>query len=177
MDRKGDWIQTFSGRRFWPLDPRPDDIDILDIAHALSLCCRFAGHCKWHYSVAQHSVYVSDMCKRDLRLAGLLHDAAEAYLGDLVTPVKRHSVLGDEYKLVELRLMEAVAVRFAIPHATFAMIKEVDVRMLMTEKRDVLKQGLSWATNAEPYEAITVTEMEWQDAKALYLETFYELTR
>jgi hypothetical protein len=56
QNRAGDWIQTFSGRRFYPADPRPDDMDIGDVAHALSMVCRFNGHVRFHYSVAQHAV-------------------------------------------------------------------------------------------------------------------------
>lgn len=60
-ERAGDWMQTFTGRQFWPMDPRPEDLDILDIAHALSLLCRFGGHCQRFYSVAEHSVHVSTL--------------------------------------------------------------------------------------------------------------------
>src|SRR5262245_27549306 len=101
--RIGDWMQTISGRKFWPLDPRPEEVCIEDIGHALSLVCRFGGHCHTFYSVAEHSVRVSllaeDMAKssahwtdeniRMIALSGLLHDAAEAYIGDMVRPLKR----------------------------------------------------------------------------------------
>src|SRR5690242_11754504 len=87
--RRGDWMQTYTGRRFWPLDPRVDDIDIGDIAHHLSLVCRFAGACREFYSVAQHCVGVSYVCDPKDALWGLLHDAAEAYVGDMVRPLKR----------------------------------------------------------------------------------------
>ena len=83
MKRKGDWMQTHSGIQFWPLDPRPEDILIEDIAHALSNQCRFAGHCCFHYSVAQHSVLVSENVPAQDAMWGLLHDAGEAYLVDL----------------------------------------------------------------------------------------------
>lgn len=91
------WIRTFTGKRFYPLKPTIEDIDILDIAHALSNQCRFSGHSKWHYSVGQHSVYVSQVVRSlggsptDI-MWGLLHDASEAYLVDLPTPVKRQAV-------------------------------------------------------------------------------------
>lgn len=69
-DRRGDWIQTFTGRRFWPLDPRPEDVCIEDIAHALSLKCRFGGHCTRFYSVAEHSVHVSNYVPAEFALWG-----------------------------------------------------------------------------------------------------------
>lgn len=96
--RKGDYIRTYTGKKFYILDPRPEDIDILDVAHALSFKCRFSGHCKTFYSVAQHSLYVSygafnlpkefDDIKGDLCFWGLLHDLAEAYLPDTPRPIK-----------------------------------------------------------------------------------------
>src|SRR5579885_2784587 len=86
--RHGDWIQTYCGVAFYPLDPRPEEILIEDIAHALSMLCRFTGHVKRFYSVAQHCVYVSHRCDPKDALWGLLHDAAEAYLNDISRPVK-----------------------------------------------------------------------------------------
>lgn len=82
-------INTFSGIEFDLLNPNPNDIDIEDIAHELSMLCRFNGHCKEFYSVAEHSVYVSYEIDEEFALIGLLHDAAEAYLGDVPTPLKK----------------------------------------------------------------------------------------
>lgn len=92
QERRG-CIRTFTGRYVNPLQLRPEDIDIRDIAHHLSLICRYTGACPEHYSVAQHSVYVAEaMLVRygvaDAGLAGLLHDAEEAYLNDIASPVK-----------------------------------------------------------------------------------------
>lgn len=96
--KKGDYIRTYTGKKFYILDPRPEDIDVVDVAHALSLKCRFSGHCKTFYSVAQHSLYVAygvfslpdefNDIKGDLCLWGLLHDLAEAYLPDTPRPIK-----------------------------------------------------------------------------------------
>jgi len=83
------WIQTISGRKFPLAEPDPNQIDIEDIAHALSMLCRFNGHCTQFYSVAEHSMHVSHEISNDLALAGLLHDAAEAYLGDVPSPLKK----------------------------------------------------------------------------------------
>ena len=91
--RRGGWIQTYTGRQFWPLDPRIEDIDIHDIAHALSHQCRYSGHCLRFYSVAEHSVLLSHHVAGEHMLWALLHDAWEAYLaaipeverGDLVS--------------------------------------------------------------------------------------------
>ena len=95
--RKGDWIQTFTGKRIYPFDPDPDLICIDDIAHALSNICRFTGHVKHFYSVAQHSVIVANAIPdslgvphtNELYLQALLHDAQEYLFSDLSRPLKR----------------------------------------------------------------------------------------
>ena len=106
------WIQTYTGVKFFPLDPNPQDVKIEDIAHALSNVCRFAGQCHSHYSVALHSVCVSKLLeevygsdKVELCLLGLLHDAPEAYFGDIPRPVK-HNVPG--FKEIEEALMDVI---------------------------------------------------------------------
>lgn len=93
MTKKPDWIQTYTGRRFWPLEPDADDIVIEDIAHALAMQCRYSGHTVLFYSVAQHSVLLERHFFSDpmWRLAALLHDAAEAYLSDIPRPLKQMS--------------------------------------------------------------------------------------
>lgn len=91
--RNGNWMETYTGKRFYPLDPRPDDVCLEDIAHALSLACRYNGHSKFFFSVAQHSLNCREMAERmglikQVQLLCLLHDAAEAYIGDMVRPMK-----------------------------------------------------------------------------------------
>src|ERR1051326_5301684 len=107
-------IMTFSGRWINPLNPRPEDIDIVDIAHALSNQCRFTGHTRFFYSVAQHSCLVSDECANPHKLGGLLHDASEAYLSDIARPIKAQPGFGEVYKTCENKLMIAVAKRFSL---------------------------------------------------------------
>lgn len=150
--RKGDWIQTYSGIQFWPLDPRPEEIVLEDIAHALSNLCRFGGHCLKFYSVAQHSLHVA---QQSLPIAGLLHDATEAYLIDVPRPIKRNL---DGYAAIEERLAYVVSERFGVdlvnlPHA----VKDADERMLRTEKRDLLKAApapwsIAQGVSSEPYD-------------------------
>jgi 5'-deoxynucleotidase YfbR-like HD superfamily hydrolase len=90
----GYWFQTHTGKLIDVQNPHPDMVDLEDIAHALSMICRYAGHCREFYSVAEHSMlvatlgYRSDLCP-EFNLALLLHDAAEAYIGDIISPVKR----------------------------------------------------------------------------------------
>ena len=88
------WIQTFSGKKLDPLNPQPQSLDIESIVHALTNVCRWGGHCKIHWSVAQHSILVSDILRHqghseEIQFWGLMHDAAEAYLGDVCRPVKK----------------------------------------------------------------------------------------
>lgn len=89
QDRNGKIRCHPSGRYVNPLDLKPEDVDIRDIAHHLSNICRYTGACPNHYSVAQHSVLVSDALPPELKLAGLLHDAAEYVFNDIASPVKR----------------------------------------------------------------------------------------
>jgi hypothetical protein len=138
MKRKGDWMQTYTGRQFWPIDPRADEIDIVDIAHALSQQCRFAGHCKSFYSVATHSWHTSNVCNSENALWGLLHDAAEAYLVDLPTPIKRASEMGSTYQVIEDRLMRVIAERFGLPWPIPEDVKKFDSFMLHWEQRDLM---------------------------------------
>lgn len=149
--RIGDWIQTYSGVIFYPLDPRPEEIRIEDIAHSLSLLCRFAGHCREFYSVAQHSVLVSAQLPADLKLWGLLHDASEAYLVDLPRPLKHFSELGRHYCEIEARLMRVICWKFGLPEIRPAEVQRMDMVLLVTEKRDLFSaEPKPWEDTEEP---------------------------
>ena len=145
------WIQTASGRQFWPLDPRPEDLDLGDIAHALSNLCRFGGHCREFYSVAQHSIHVScEVQPRALKAAGLMHDATEAYLIDLPRPIKDAL---PEYRVAEDRLWRVIAKRYGLPEVLPEEVKEADERMLATEQRDLMAAPpREWEFGHEPYD-------------------------
>lgn len=153
--RIGDWLCTHSGISFFPLDPRPDEVVIEDIAHALSNMCRFGGHCCRFYSVAEHSVRAfrearrQGMDRRTMR-AVLLHDASEAYLVDVPRPIKGY--LGG-YKDIEYNLERIIAIRFDFD-ADNPAIKPLDNVMLATEKRDLMPaQSAKWAPLPEPLPA------------------------
>jgi hypothetical protein len=106
---KDRYLSTFTGKKFHPFDPKPDQICIEDIAHGLSLLCRFAGQCPNFYSVAEHSLYVAERLPDNLKLEGLLHDASEAYLADLPRPVKTAL---PEYKAIELSVESVISEKF-----------------------------------------------------------------
>ena len=131
------WILTASGRRFDVDSPRAADVHAEDLAHALAHLCRFAGHTRVHYSVAQHSLLVSELVPEDLALAGLLHDAGEAYLGDVVGPVARRL---PTFRALERGILAAVAARFGLRPERFhdARVRHADRVALLTERRDLL---------------------------------------
>jgi hypothetical protein len=174
LPRVGDWMQTYSGGIFWPLDPRPEEVNIEDIAHALANACRYAGHCLRFYSVAQHSVLVSMRCRPENALWGLLHDASEAYLLDVPRPVKPHL---PGYKDAEARVMQAITYRYGLPPIMPEDVKEADGRMLATEQRDLMAPPpRPWNLPHEPYEH-PIHPMSPENAKKFFLDRFNELTR
>ncbi len=132
---RGPWFLSLKGRRIYPFSLRPEEVDIEEVALSLSLTCRFNGHCRAFYSVAQHSVLVALQLPPDLRLVGLLHDATEAYVGDLIRPIKRAL---PEFSRLEGQIWESVAARFGLPANLPTEVKMADNRMLQTERRDLL---------------------------------------
>ena len=144
------WIQTHSGRYIDLLNPKPEDIDIKDIAHHLSLICRFNGACKEFYSVAEHCFFsTGQIMDPRLRPAALLHDAAEAYVGDLISPIKN---LLPEFKKIEERIQSVIYERFNIrlSDADRQEMKKVDMVMLATERRDLMpRDGQVWEATKE----------------------------
>lgn len=146
--REGDWIQTYTGRQFWPVDPRPEDIDIEDIAHALSMLCRYGGHCLRFYSVAEHSVLMARHVDSRHAMSALLHDASEAFLVDVPRPIKG-SLIG--YREAEARIERAVAARFGIPATMPDAVKDADYRILTDEcRQNMAAPPAKWSTEAEP---------------------------
>lgn len=171
----GDWFLTQSGRRFWPLSPDPDSISIEDVAHALSHICRYGGHCDPFYSVAQHSVHVSYLAPAAKAKLALLHDATEAYVGDMVRPLKYAL---PAYQTVEDGVWKAVAKRFSLPPekpTSDVDIKLADDVALMTERRDVMpKSDHVWSVKAMP-DNERISPMSPKTARNYFLNRYYEL--
>ena len=156
-------IRTWSRQMIDILDPDPSKICIEDIAHSLSQLCRFNGHTDKHYSVAQHCVLMSElkMIPDNLRMAALLHDASEAYLGDVVRPVK---ILLPYYQEIEEKFQAIIAEAFSIQFPFPQIIHEADEYMLKAELKLYFDGG-------------TGTCWSQQAAVALYINKYFELAR
>ena len=212
MSDRGPWFQTASGRAFFPHHPEPEDVFLSDIARGLSMQCRFNGQCNSFYSVATHSLLISlrvapveelDVLKRatsaigraayvdlvHLGLVGLMHDAAEAYVGDLVSPIKHVEALRP-FRDIENQIARAISMRFDYlsyssgnkSYETAPVVKEADRRMLLTEKRDLRQPGkhgtAPWkeeAAGLSPYEDLKLRGESPERAEELFLERFHEL--
>ena len=134
-----DFIQTFTGIKFHFLDPRPEEIAITDIAHALANQCRFNGHTKWFYSVAQHSVLVAEQVAKRTKdrliiRQALLHDAAEAYIGDLVQPLKHCGKL-DAFREIEEKILCRIFANYGVPVTLDSVVSACDYELLGFEAR------------------------------------------
>lgn len=164
MTRIGDWIQTYTGKRFYPFDARREDIDIRDIAHALAMQCRYAGHCLRFYSVAEHCVHLSQHLhpQHGLLVArwALLHDAREAYLVDIPRPLKPQLT---NYHDIEAKLMAVIAPRFALYGEMPNAVKDADSCILADE----VAQNMAPAGNVIcPRPALGITLEFWTPEQA-----------
>ncbi len=171
---RGDWMALYSGRRFYPLDPRTEEIDPEDIAHALSLLCRYGGHVDRFYSVAEHSVLMSQAVAPESALAALLHDATEAYVVDVPRPLKAQLAA---YRDIEDRLWYVIAQRFAIDLTLPAEVKEADTRILLTERAELMRRAERWSID-DDFTPLPVKVTGWSpaDAERFYLDRLEELT-
>jgi 5'-deoxynucleotidase YfbR-like HD superfamily hydrolase len=172
------WMLTHTGRRF-DFDCIEDfEFTIEDIAHALSHTCRFGGHVKDFYSVAQHSVIVSYNVPNEFRLAALLHDAPEAFLVDVPMPLKRRL---PAYKEIEREVWTSIALTFDLPLDLPECVHVADRRALMAERRDLMpKQRESWSWGQfDSIEPLTekIYALTSQSAKLGFLGRFNALTK
>lgn len=182
-------IQTYTGREVFPLDLKPSDICINDIAHALSMKCRFTGHMLDFYSIAQHSLQTVNamewlkgaaLTPQEL-LAGLLHDASEAYFPDFAKPIKGNFYVQPkdwqmvQFKQVETEVQEVVAIRFGLDTNCFEdqLVKQADYAMLRMEQRCLMKQVDWWSLPDAPELPWDVEGIEWRTAERLFLERFH----
>ena len=173
-------IQTVSGRRISPYAPDVAEIELFDIAHALSNQCRFGGHSRVFYSVAQHSCVVADVAADvagpEAALWGLFHDASEAYLVDLPHPLKHRTLLGELYREVEARVQRAICKRFGLPAEPPELLEHIDRAVLATERRAFLGEAWDWP-ELDGFEPLNLEIEPWlpQRAETEFLARFERL--
>jgi uncharacterized protein len=168
-------MQTCTGRLFYPCDPDPIEVDIVDIAHSLATPSRYAGHGRIPYSVAQHSVLVSAECPEHA-LLGLLHDAAEAYCQDLIAPIKRWPPIAEAYRPIEQACHRAVMAHFGLPFEIPEDVQLADNRLRATELRDVMGGATARDCIGDPF-GYTIEIWPWDMAERSFLTLFKILTR
>lgn len=141
--QRGPAMTTFTGTSFYIEDPSPSEVSIIDIAHALGHQARYTGHCLF-YSVAEHSVLVSHMVPEKDQLAGLLHDATEAYVADLSRPMKRALGVGNSYFSLEAMVWDAIAMRFKIDWVLPESVKVADLAICGLEREVLHPRAPAW---------------------------------
>lgn len=175
------WMQVGPrGKAFHLLDQASWVFDLEDVVPALSRLCRFNGHCNAFYSVAQHSVLVSQLCPAAYALDGLLHDAAEAYTGDIIQPwkmVERADGAGDSYATsIRREIEDACAKQFGVD-PKHPLVKHADLRALATEKRDLLPQCVeAWSWLPDPHSG-TIIPLSPAAAEQLFWQRWEELRK
>jgi 5'-deoxynucleotidase YfbR-like HD superfamily hydrolase len=169
-------ILTVGGTYFNFIEPHLSIITIEDIAHGLGNVCRFAGHTKEFYSVAQHSYHVSFLVEPEYALQGLMHDAHEAFIGDCPSPLKR---LLPDYVALEHRVEDAVLAQFGLTRPLHPSVKVADLIMLATEQRDLLPaHDDEWGLIRDVQPLVKTIE-PWppRAATLVFLQRFRELTK
>lgn len=173
-------ITTFSGRVMNPLEPSPDDFCLIDIAHSLSMKCRYGGHCRFFYSVAQHLVLCAEVARRagcDPRWA-LMHDAAESYLADITRPVKSQLV---GFEAMELRLLRAVAEWLGLPDPDPlpVFVTAIDDQMIAAEWKvlmpETVTKSFADVPASSPVNDIVIVPWTLEESKAKFVSMFNQI--
>ncbi|MBO9108873.1 hypothetical protein J5288_09165 [Agrobacterium sp. S2/73] len=169
--RAGDFMQTFTGRKYWPMSPRPHEVHIEDIAHSLGLQCRYAGHCIKFYSVAEHSVLIARHLAAtrapEVALAGLLHDAPEAYSVDIPRPLKPYLT---NYRAIEQDNWLAIAVRFGLPKELPREVHDADNRIIADELVNL--RQMPWHARHDKPLGVKLRYWSPEEAELEFLATF-----
>lgn len=169
------WINTVSGKRFDILNPKEDQIDISDIAKSLSHINRYSGQTKFFYSVAEHSFLVSHVVDQDgiLPLMGLLHDSAEAYLGDVTSPLK---ALLPRYRDIENKVLSVILSKFNLPNELPSEVIDADRRILATEAQSLFDTNEEWKIPFEVYEDVPIRGWSPGIAELAFMDRLQHLT-
>jgi len=169
------WMQTYTGKAFYPMDADVRDVDPLDIAHALGLLCRYGGHVRRFYSVAEHCVLMSRAVPEEYAPWALLHDATEAYMGDMIRPLKDFM---PEYRLAEDRLMKVICDRFGvIVHDMPPLVRQADARIILDEREALMSAPPASWTSVDHLEPLGVQIQGWSPghAERQYMRRLREL--
>lgn len=170
------FIQTLSGKHFDYLNAQTDDVDIEDIATALSNICRFSGHLPEFYSVAQHSVLSSQIVPPEYAFEALMHDAAEAYCQDIPAPLKK---LLPDYRRIETLVDDLIRSKFGLPMHQSDLVKYADLTMLATERRDLeIDNGTHWPIleGIPASDLIQINPLRPGQAYGMFMNRFNELS-
>ena len=179
MERHGDWMITYTGKRFWPLDPRADEVCFADIGAALSMTCRYGGHTRRFYSVAEHSTllarYFLERGEGGRARYALAHDMPEAYTGDIIRPLKK-SWWGVEFvdRVVGAVILEALGGPWTADDV--AAVDQADTRILVNEARafwtaDQL-EAAGWSFQTSPLPHVTPVGVPPADAERDFRHLF-----
>jgi hypothetical protein len=171
---RGEWIRTRSGKKFYFEDPLPEEVVIEDIAFSLAGINRFTGHSR--VTVAQHCVVGSYQVPKRFALEFLLHDAAEAYIGDVNRPLKK--LIGKSYRRINDRIDRVIRAKYGLPFIESSIVKLVDGRMCLTESRDQMGDGghdWKFYKVMSPFPDVHITPCSPEEAELNFLERFHEL--
>ena len=177
--RPGHWIQTFTGGRFYILDPREEEVDIFDIAHSLSMQCRYLGHAHNFYSVAQHSVLLATWCREkgmspESQFEALMHDAHEAYTGDIPKPIKVSiPILQDAEKRVE----DVVRRKYRLQPDMPDWCHQIDRDIVVDEKRALMADQNGWTFIGSQPLGVEIKSWEPEMAELCFLTLFTHLQK
>lgn len=165
-NRSGKWLETYTGKHFFPLDPQPEDFNLTDIAHALSHMGRFNGHSQYHYSVAQHCCLLHDAIPQ-YKSHALFHDASEAYICDIPSPLKPHL---ENYKEIEYKIQSMIYRTFGLSDVEPDLVKEYDRRILLNEKLALFPQSNDDWTHYGPPLDVVIEPWSHEHAKREYIK-------
>jgi hypothetical protein len=169
------WIQTYRNHKLSVFAPDPKEIDIKDIAHVLSTNCRFGGHCRTHYSISNHSLYVASILPPELKLLGLLHDAAEAYVGDLPRPIKK---MIPEFKNIENKVLEAISIALEVPDLNNLPkeVHEADNIALVAEAKALFEYDVdNWTDKYKLTPTKKILSLTSEESEMEFLMTYRDL--
>lgn len=172
------YLNLFTGRKFYPLRPDKEPANIIDIAHSLSNQPRFGGHLSAWYSVAQHCCHVHDLMPKRLKLYGLLHDGPEFVIMDLPMPIKRLPAIYKVYKPLERKIESSIFNEFGVKvtAADRKLLKDKENRLCQNEKQFFYNHDASRSKKYKPFKGMVLESWPQSQAFGQFLLRYYNLT-